>query len=378
VWSSSGLQYADFTGDGILDQISTTPGGVIVWTGRSDGTFGGGWTSYSPNAGLLAVADFNGDGRLDVFTASAGNSEQQAMPALGDALLGRGDGTFDLEGTYVFGEIEFPTGIGTIGGMGQAGVVVAGLSWYGVPDVFVELFNDGNWPPPAPQPLPVPSISINDVTLAEGNTGTRAATFTVALSRASNADVTVHYFTEDGSATTGSDYLAASGTLIIPAGQTTSTVTVPVIGDRLPGPNETFFVHLESPTNATIGDSQGVGTIVDDEPRISIGDVTKSEGRRGQTTLFTFTVTLTVAYDQPVTMSFRTVNGTAKTSDSDYVARAGTLTFAPGETTKTITIVVNGDNKREANETFYVDLTGLSSNGMFTKYRGIGTILNDD
>ena len=72
-------------------------------------------------------------------------------------------------------------------------------------------------------------------------------------------------------------------------------------------------------------------------------------------------------------MSFRT----AKASEV-YIAKAGTLTFAPGETTKTITIEVKGDSKREADETFYLDLFGLSSNALFIKNRGIGTILNDD
>ena len=77
-------------------------------------------------------------------------------------------------------------------------------------------------------------------------------------------------------------------------------------------------------------------------------------------------------------MSFRTVDGTATTGDSDYVAKTGTLTFATSETTKTITIEVKGDNKKEANETFYLDLFGNSGNSLFTKNRGIGTILNDD
>src|SRR5262249_11505325 len=122
----------------------------------------------------------------------------------------------------------------------------------------------------------------------------------------------------------------------------------------------------------------GVGTIVDDEPRISISDVTKAEGRKNHTTLFTFTVTLSAAYDQAVTMSFRSTDGTAKTSDNDYVAQTGTLTFAPGETTKTITIEVKGDNKKEADEYFYLDLFGNSSNSLFTRNRGEGTILNDD
>ena len=85
-----------------------------------------------------------------------------------------------------------------------------------------------------------------------------------------------------------------------------------------------------------------------------------------------------VRNNQPVTMSFRTVDRTAKTSDNDYVARTGTITFAPGETTKTLTIEVKGDSKKEADETFYLDLFGLSSNALFTKNRGIGTILNDD
>jgi hypothetical protein len=198
------------------------------------------------------------------------------------------------------------------------------------------------------------------------------------LSAASTEAITIAYASASGTATAGSDYQAASGTLTIPAGQTTGTISMLVNGDRLAEPNETFVVNLSTPTNATIADGQGVGTITDDEPRISISDVTKSEGKKNQTTLFTFTVTLSAVYDQPVTMSFQTANGTATTGDGDYVAKADTLTFAPGETTKTITIVVNGDNKREGDEYFYLDLFGNSSNSLFTKNRGTGTILNDD
>ena len=223
------------------------------------------------------------------------------------------------------------------------------------------------------------TLTIADApTVTEGNAGTRAAAFTVTLSEASNQDVTVTYVTADGTAQAGSDYAAVSnGTLTIPAGLTSGTITVLVNGDRLGELNETFFVNLSSPTNATIADDQGVGTIIDDEPRISISDVSKSEGRKGKTTLFTFTVKLSAAYDQAVTMSYRTVNGTATTSASDYIAKTGTLTFAPGETTKTVTIEVKGDSKKEANETFYLDLFG-PSNALFTKSRGVGTILNDD
>jgi hypothetical protein len=189
------------------------------------------------------------------------------------------------------------------------------------------------------------------------------------------------YATANSGAAAGSDYQATAGTLTIPAGQTSGTITVLINGDSVVEPNETFSVSLSSPIGATIADGQGVGTIINDDvarPTISISDVSKLEGQKGKTTLFTFTVTLSAAYDQPVTMSFKTANGTAKTSNSDYIARTGTLTFAPGETTKTITISVKGDSKREGNEVFYVDLFGNSSNSQFTKKRGIGTILNDD
>ena len=153
-----------------------------------------------------------------------------------------------------------------------------------------------------------------------------------------------------------------------------------VNGDRLAEPNETFVVNLSGPTNAVIADGQGVGTILDDEPRISISDVTKTRGKKGKPddARSPSRSRSRPPTTRPVTMSYRTADGTAKTSDSDYVAKTGTLTFAPGETTKTITIEVKGDNKKEADETFYLDLFGNSSNSLFTKNRGIGTILNDD
>jgi probable HAF family extracellular repeat protein len=224
----------------------------------------------------------------------------------------------------------------------------------------------------------MPFVTIDDVTITEGNSGTRTASFTVTLSASSSQPVTVAYATADATATAGSDYQAASGTLTFAPREISKAVTVVVKGDRLAEPDETFVVHLSGATHGFITDGQGVGTIADDEPRISISDVTNYEGKKGKTTLFTFTVTLSAAYDQAVTMSFRTADGTATTRDQDYVGKSGTLTFAPGETTKTITIEVKGDSKKEADETFCLDLFGLSSNALFAKGRGIGTILNDD
>jgi hypothetical protein len=223
-----------------------------------------------------------------------------------------------------------------------------------------------------------PRVSINDVTRSEGNTGQTPFVFTVTLSTAYDLPVTVDWTTAGGTAVGGSDYQAASGTLTFAPGETSKTIPILVNGDRLPEPNKTFFVNLGNLNYGGLADGQGVGTILDDEPRISIGDVTKKEGNGKKTTLFTFSVTLSAAYDQTVTVSYKTTDGPAATGDNDYVAQTGTLTFASGETTKTITVEVKGDSKKEANETFYLDLFGLSSNALFTKNRGTGLILNDD
>jgi probable HAF family extracellular repeat protein len=227
-----------------------------------------------------------------------------------------------------------------------------------------------------PLPADTPLIGIDDVTVTEGHTGTRTAAFVVTLSTASGGPVTVAFATANGTATAGSDYQAASGTVSFAPGETTKTVTVPVNGDRAGEPNETFVVNLSQPTgNAVLTDGQGAGTIVDDEPRISVGDVAKKEGHSG-TTLFVFTVTLSAASDVPVTVVFATANGTAKAGE-DYNATSGTLTFAPGETSKTITVVVRGDKKREEDETFFVDLSSAFG-ALLMDWRGLGTIQDDD
>ncbi|MFO0967577.1 MAG: Calx-beta domain-containing protein [Gemmataceae bacterium] len=368
----------DFTSDGIPDQVyRDVEGNLVVRPGRGDGTFGNPIYSQGPGGDLeaLTTADLNGDGRLDLVLGFATTD----TGGVGCSLLGRGDGTFgDTEVFWLCPDLSLggrALAIGDFDNDGRPDIAAVGADSMGEGAVTV-LLNDGAWP--TVPPPPAPSIAIHDSTVAEGNAGAVAANFTVTLSAASTQTITVAYATADGTATAGSDYQATSGTLTFAPGATSKTVTVLVDGDRLAESNETFNLNLSGATNATIANGQGVGTIVDDEPRISISDVTKQEGRKGQTTQFTFTVTLSAAYDQPVTMSFRTADGTATTSDNDYVAKTGTITFNPGETTKTITIVVNGDSKKEANETFYLDLFGLSSNALFTKNRGIGTILNDD
>jgi len=211
----------------------------------------------------------------------------------------------------------------------------------------------------------------------EGNTGATNFVFTVSLSAGYDQTVTVHYSTANGAATAGSDYTTTSGTVTFLAGETSHTVTVAVTGDRVPESDETFFVNLDNASsNASLADAQGVGTILDDEPRITINDVSLSEGNSG-TKSFNFTVSLSAAYDAAVTVSYATANGTATVANKDYQSKSGTVTIAAGVTSQTVTILVTGDRRKESDETFYVNLSNAVS-GLITDSQGVGTILNDD
>jgi hypothetical protein len=192
--------------------------------------------------------------------------------------------------------------------------------------------------------------------------------------------VTIKYFSANGTAIAPADYTAvALTTLIFSPGETTKTFTVEVAGDALDEADETFLVNLYAPTRATIADSQGVGTIKDNDlpPGITITDATVTEPDSG-TVLATFTIKLSAASGQTVTVSYATANGTG-ISPADYTAIGlTTLTFSPGQPlTKTVTVAVKGETLLEANETFFVNLSGVV-NATLVDAQGLGTILNDD
>jgi Calx-beta domain-containing protein len=117
-----------------------------------------------------------------------------------------------------------------------------------------------------------PAITINDVSLAEGEGGATAYTFTVSLSRSSSRQVSVNFATTDGSAVAGGDYARASGTLKFAPRQMTRTVTVLVSGDTAHETNETFFLNLSGARNAFIADAKGVGTILNDDAAPPVQD----------------------------------------------------------------------------------------------------------
>src|SRR4029453_879304 len=111
----------------------------------------------------------------------------------------------------------------------------------------------------------LPNISINDVSLAEGHAGTSALMLTVTLSHPSAQQVTVNYQTVNGEASDASDYQNANGTLTFAPGETVKPVQALINGDTEVETDETFSIHLSAPTNAVIADSDGVGTIINDD-----------------------------------------------------------------------------------------------------------------
>ena len=230
-----------------------------------------------------------------------------------------------------------------------------------------------------------PTIQIANTAASEGNSGTTPYSFVVTLSDASYQTVTVNYSTADQTATIADqDYQAATGTLTFAPNETRKTITVLGTGDDKYEGNETFLVNLDTPQNATLLTSSAIGTITNDDliPLISINDVSNLEGNQSTTKNNLFTVSLSNPTDQTVTVSYATANGTvvnnsATTADNDYLSTSGIVTFNPGEITKTIAVITNGDANLERDEDFFVNLSNATQAGIL-KGQGKGTIVNDD
>ncbi|HWT02705.1 MAG TPA: Calx-beta domain-containing protein [Pyrinomonadaceae bacterium] len=223
-----------------------------------------------------------------------------------------------------------------------------------------------------------PAISVNDVPFIEHNAGEAAVSFTVKLSRASAETVTVRYGTSNRTATSPADFVAVPGTtLTFAPGETSKTVAVMVKGDLIDEADETFRLLLASPTGAVIADNEGVCTIVDNDaaPAVRVNSPTVAETNAATTVAFT--VSLSKASGQKVTVNYQTANGTA-VAPADYTAHTvTTLTFLPGETTKTVQVTVAGDTRDEAAETFRLVLSAPASATIATA-TGTCTITDND
>ncbi|MCB1869389.1 MAG: VWD domain-containing protein, partial [Gammaproteobacteria bacterium] len=232
----------------------------------------------------------------------------------------------------------------------------------------------------------LPSLSIDDVTVTEGDPGdSTTITFTMTRSGDNGAASTVNYSVMPGSATFPADYNDSldplTGSLSFAAGETSKTITLDVTDDEFPEGTESFTVELSGATNASIVKGTGTGTILDDDlPTLSIDDPTVTEGDPGDNTSITFTVMRSGDNGAASTVNYSVTPGSA-TFSADYNDSidplTGSLSFAAGETSKTITLDITDDEIPEGTESFTVELSG-ASNANIVKGTGTGTILDDD
>ena len=217
-----------------------------------------------------------------------------------------------------------------------------------------------------------PTMSIAD---ASGPESVGSLVFDVSLSAPSGLPIMADYATADGTAMAGEDYAATMGTLNIEPGGTSATVEVPIMDDDYyESAEETFHVNLSGAMYATLDDGSAVGTITneDDPPTLAIGDsgATESAGQ------MTFEITKSGNTRLDATVDWATSDGTARAGE-DYANSSGSMTFAPGSTSMSITVAIMADDRYEGEENFTVTLSG-SMMSTLDDASATGTITDDD
>lgn len=207
----------------------------------------------------------------------------------------------------------------------------------------------------------IPLLSIDDVTVNE-DAGT--ATLNVALSAAIPTTVTVDYFTANDTAVSSNDYLARSGTITFNPLETSKIITIPVFDSAILEDDETFFVFLNNIQSGVyqvlMNDDQALVTILEKtRARLTISDLSVNEGA-GTATL---SVNLSKALTEAVSIEYATADDSAH-STTDFESSTGIVTFAVGETTQTIEIILTNDDLVEADKSFLVNLFNLQDGSL--------------
>jgi len=249
--------------------------------------------------------------------------------------------------------------------------------------------NTPNYPSPPPATLAIAATSASQT---EGNSGSKAFTFTVTRADNTTGSNNVNWAvtgsgTNPANATDFVGGVLPSGVVSFAAGETSKVITVNVQGDTTVEPDENFTVTLSTPTNgATITTATATGTIQNDDvavPTLAIAatSASQTEGNSGSKA-FTFTVTRADNTTGSNNVNWAvTGSGSNPTNATDFVGGllpSGTVSFASGETSKVITVNVQGDTTVELNENFTVTLSNATNGATITTALVTGTILNDD
>jgi Ca2+-binding RTX toxin-like protein len=229
------------------------------------------------------------------------------------------------------------------------------------------------------------TLSLSNISITEGNSGTTTGVVTATLSQAQTVPVSFTVNTADGTAQEPGDYVKITNlNITIPAGQTIAGIPVNVKGDTLVEGNETFTVTASnvSPNTITLAQPTATVTIVDDEPPsifFSAATVAANENNSGLTSV-NLTVILSQAQSNNVTFVVNTSDGTATLADSDYVQiNNQTFNISAGQTSVTIPVFIVGDTVNEPNESFNVTISSPSSGiSLGSPATAVVTIINDD
>ncbi|MEM9653319.1 MAG: Calx-beta domain-containing protein [Actinomycetota bacterium] len=230
-----------------------------------------------------------------------------------------------------------------------------------------------------------PRLTVSDVTVTEGDTGTTTAAVLVDLDRSPTQELTVVVSTVDGSATIAdNDYTAVGETLTFAIGEQSKAVNVFINGDTTFETDEELSVVASNPSaGLAIDDDTGVITVTNDDTTgtfgLIVGDASVVEGPDATTTVATVDLSLSFPAPGPVDVTIDTADGTATTADGDYVAISGqTVSFATGEQFKQVQVTVNGDGDEETDETFTVVASNPTGGAVLTDGTGVVNVLNDD
>jgi len=305
-------------------------------------------------AKVASFSDADPNGQVGDFSSIIdwGDSSTSA-----GSIASNGGGLFDVTGTHTYaaaGPFTISTTIRDVGGASIATRSAATV-------------------------VPLPTLAINNVTVTEGNAGTTSATFPVTLSAANSQPVTVDYVTSDITAGAPGDYTPQTGTLTFAPGVTTRNIVVPVVGDTLPEPTETFLVTLFNPNNATVTTAQGTGTINDDDATgaFQFSASTASVAENANPGSINLTINRTGDTSGAASVRFETSDITAK-QKTDYTFNSGIVQFGPNDTSKTINVLIVNDAFVEGPETFAVTLSNPSGNFVVANPNSVVVTITDD
>jgi uncharacterized delta-60 repeat protein len=224
-------------------------------------------------------------------------------------------------------------------------------------------------------------LSIGDRTHLEGTPFDTPVVVTVTASGGVCAPITFHYATADGTATAPSDYTARSGTATIAVNQSSTTISIPVDGESFPEPDETFFVNLDSPINATIADAQAVITIQnDDPPFIQFASPNTIEVVETDDPSLAHVVTLALTrltgLSSPSSVRL-SLGGSAQTGTDFLLLSPALVHFAAGQTAAEVRIAIVGDLVEEPTEGFGVEIRD-PVNATIGTPSNVNVIIRDD